>query len=1012
MTISRSRRFYELLKLENRPEEETVAELDIILAGASSDDEAALSAANAAASATAAATSATASATSATSSANSAVASAASASAASTSETNSAVSETEAADSATEAATSATSAATSATAATGSKNQAATSATNAANSETGAASSQTAAASSATSASSSATSASTSASASSTSATNAASSASSAASSASSASTSATNAATSANEAAMSEVSANSSASAASTSASSAATSAALATTEADRAEAVLSNTRTLESFGALGDTVTTDRLIYISGTDDSTSIQSALDWCKANPARKLLGAGDKIYTIRSTLSGTGHFNLDMQGGLILVDANVQALDWKATVEVESEALTSDYVKGSTSLDITNIGQFTIRNDKVCKIVSDAVDPSDRDEGSSSSQYRVSEFFVTSDISDAHEVFLTKPLKFTTGISPTSTSGDEARVDSYTTALNARVVMVDNDERFILRNARFISEPLQGTWTNKTMTISGFVRPLIENIDILHGYNIGIKLSGTYQATLRNIFVEQLKDDISSSNFGYGIGDAGYGTTVENLHIKNVRHGYTSAVSTLAANETNAYSILQSGRTENGSVRGGTAISSSSAPWDTHQSSDNVVFETNTCDTDTTAYGMRGRNITVISPRILRCNVGFYCFNEYASGSTDDDFWTAGKEPEDVTSGHIISPLILDCNETPIYGSYSFLRLSGTGQVRTKDHTMLLNQGGSLTVSGRHEFTSYGGTVSHSNTGCITVTETNSAMTSAFTNAKTTIDGTVVIDAREATTSGVVGVSLGDNCELVITGKLKLMLPSSSTFATLGTGASIKTEKGGVIEVSVEGANDSTLFDPDDMAGCDVIATDGTAYWYDSSDNRGLVETYKDTDSDTTLVGAATESSSFTPLGQKSWNHLVNEKGTGHMKLELYGTKSGTNDSTSINIRSNSSNYVGKLQMPTFARWFKLTLEVNVHSSGDQVFSGHLICQDNDEDEATSSERVRLLLKTETQLPSSDSHVPFILSITGDGGTFDDITILSYRVLSDFGGHY
>lgn len=556
-------------------------------------------------------------------------------------------------------------------------------------------------------------------------------------------------------------------------------------------------NTAALSAFGAAGDTVISATGTLTSGTDDTTAIQAAADWANAVRGRKLVGDDGAVYRVTSAITGTGDLRIDLGSARIFSTADARILDWSATLFGPYD-LATDYTAGDLSIDLTGdpLPVAPLKG-AVIKIVSDGVDPGNRDLGSLTNQNRIGEWFVVGSGSTTTNIVLDRPLRFTRAISPTSTAGDEAEVDSYTTTLAARVVYADPDEVF-----EFIGGVVgheyghDASWTGDAIHVTGFTRPRVLT-HVQKCYGSGVRTFGTIDADVSGCTFSDFRSDR-----GYGVSDAGRNTLATDLRGKNIRHIYSSSGTTMAAGETDPAVIIGTGRVV-GAKFGGHGEAGVFAHWDTHHESEGATMVDAISEgSGLWSHAARGRGIDIVRPKSRNCTNGIFVFTEYDDGDPDEDYFNAGKAQGDFTSARVIDPDI-ECDEAPLAIFNCTAKMAGAGKFSAADHCMIHNNGASVIIEGHHEFTARAGTVSHSRTGCIELDEANSNNGGALVTTLI-IEGTVLIDARNASAATVYGLNLAANCQVIVRGRLKFNLPTGSTLQT-GSGT-LTVEGDGVVE--------------------------------------------------------------------------------------------------------------------------------------------------------------------------------------------------------------
>ena len=525
--------------------------------------------------------------------------------------------------------------------------------------------------------------------------------------------------------------------------------------------------------------------------TDDTVALQGWLDAVGDDVAQ---ADPSKVYVISDTLSVSGA-GLRLRGKLRLFkNSNGKALELQNTVS-GPYSIASDYAAGDLSIDLTGSPLAAApKSGQAFKIVSDAVDPGNRDEGSLTTQYRVGEWFVVGSGSTTTSLVLTAPLKFTTGISPTSTAGDEARVDAYTTALNARVVMIDMDNEVDIEGIDVEYEDGHDAtpWTGDAIRIVGYAHPKI-GFYVKRSYGPGLSMTN-FGGTVAG-HAERCEDDTASGQYGYGVSDSGsYNLKIIGLTGHDNRHLQTSAATRMSADESDPHVILTAGRTQGSQIIGGSGTGGVSAIWDTHHSTDGMQYSNIRAENGGWYGGsFRGRDLTVDGIDVVGCEYGVQFFTEYDSGDADDDLFTAGKTADDFTSGRISNARI-ECRGHVLKASHATVDIGGTGDYRSDDHNLLKQEGGRVVISGYHKFT-VTGNGGDAGISIFDLDNVNAAASAVWSVTELFIapGAYIEIDA----TAGATGLDLFGleaNCKITCYGTIIADVPDASSSLANGAG--------------------------------------------------------------------------------------------------------------------------------------------------------------------------------------------------------------------------
>jgi len=560
--------------------------------------------------------------------------------------------------------------------------------------------------------------------------------------------------------------------------------------------------TFTLEDFGA-----------DAAASDNSAAIIRALTIAAG---RKVVGAPGAIYQLTTAVSFTGPVNLDMSRSKVYMAANVEAFYLKST-PLGPYALTANYDYTTTPLQLSVAAMASApKPGQVMKIVSKALDLGNRDDGSSTDKYRTGEHFVVGIGSTTTNIVLTAPLQFYLGGSDTSTAGDEAIIDAYTTASQAQVIALNMDDKFYFAppEIEYAAGNEATPWTARAIRLRGQTYPVIDSPRIVRGYGPGISLAGTYGARIINPTVLQLIDNTGLGQFGYGISDSGWGTIVEGGNIANTRHGYTTSGARSTYSSLSADDILGLGRCGNAIISNATGSGGLFAIFDTHASGENVTFANCIATAGgNDGFAVRGRNVTLDAPVIVGCASGIQVQTEYDSGDPDDDYYNNGKRTQDFTFANILNPT-MDVAGACLSSDRAGIFLGGVGRYRSKSHGVISANGGEMEIDGFHQFTIAGGAAAAS-VACIDITADSAGSAAAFPGPEIVITGTVIIDATLSTATTPVGVKVDSGCKLVVRGLLRILLPATATLFSAAAGR-IVCEGQGRIEYSIAGTSGVT----------------------------------------------------------------------------------------------------------------------------------------------------------------------------------------------------
>jgi polygalacturonase len=504
-----------------------------------------------------------------------------------------------------------------------------------------------------------------------------------------------------------------------------------------------------VKDFGAVGDGV----------ADDATAIQLAFNAVASGGSVFFPAGSYKLLSGISVVNKTVH--VDARAAKFLVNANVAAFRFDSSTSANIYSLTSNYVIGATTLACSTL-PAALADGTAFKIVSNAVDPANRDKGSNADQYRSGEW-ATASGGTTTSITLRNPLRFTRGVSPTSTAGEEAKVDAYTTALNARVIIPSTYSLSWDGGEIQYEDGHDGDgWNQPALTLTGLYRPTVQGLAINRGYQVGIAIAGCVDAKASNCVVKNLTDNTSLGQFGYGVAEGGcLRTQIIGCSFSNTRHGYTTTNIAIAASSSHLGSLLRSGRTQSSLIANCSAYGKTVSGFDTHHDAEDTAFINCVCEGGDVGFSGRGRNLTFTGCKALNTDIGFIIFTEYESGDPDDDLFVSGK-PEGATTA-TLSSCVAHTIGVPVEVNYCRSVTLDNLDLKSTSHLMVLSKGSNLTLAGNHVYqvTDYDGCrliAENTNKGVLDLLPGDVAL-SGYWNARLTIaaGARVAVDASAAT---------------------------------------------------------------------------------------------------------------------------------------------------------------------------------------------------------------------------------------------------------------
>lgn len=413
--------------------------------------------------------------------------------------------------------------------------------------------------------------------------------------------------------------------------------------------------------------------------------------------------------------------------------------------------LSADYGIGNSYIDITGEPVGLNPGMPFC-IGSVAVDPGNRNEGATGSQYRVGEWLTcVSVVSQGGGVwrinFSGRPafslalygLSSTNGASYTASVynpstrlftsttgtldlGNRPIVAAYTTANYARIWWPTPGVRHITGGVfeyedghGYVDIDDQG-WKSTAFSVTGGT-PIIDGVTISRGYHIGVQCTGCYMPIVKNFDISNLDDkDLvgAGTSLGYAVGFGGCkGGVVQDGRSENVRHMYTSTGATLTVSSESTVGSLansiQNWDTTLERLRGMYNLSS----FDTHHDTFGAHFKDCVSVGDRgNGASARGRAVHFESLTIESSGSGFLAFTEYDSGdaypgsSGKDHFPKVSNQPWAFTSCLLSGHNRVRVNGSALDVTSADCIVTGRLEITTDQHVVCFNSGGQLQFRG------------------------------------------------------------------------------------------------------------------------------------------------------------------------------------------------------------------------------------------------------------------------------------------------------------------
>jgi len=430
----------------------------------------------------------------------------------------------------------------------------------------------------------------------------------------------------------------------------------------------------------------------------------------------KLRLRSGKTYAITSMLNFDGKSVLvDADGALLQVNANVAGMRANSGI-VGPFALTSNYTPGGVTLTVAST--TGLRVGSWVKIVSDAVDPGNRNEGVQSAQWRMAEWrrivTLTSTV-----ITMSSALEFPYALSGELTPADpqlRSTVETYTTANNARVFGPALDY-FVWEGGTWAYEDghdaTDGTgWRQNVMQLGGWDTPTIEGVEITRAYNNAFNLA-TYCGILRDCRARNLSNKFviggSSTNLGYGVSFSGYGETAFGGGGSNCRHVTTTSSVAVAINNATEANLYAWGPTMDASFIGMVGEGRNTPPFGTH--TDAIRSRHISCrvnGSETWMFDIRGRDNWLIDCGGVG-ERGVQALTEWANAGAPDEPGCSGQGRANLTSV-TISGLDIKVRRDALMANGAHMIVTGESKIECDTHSPVIMYGGGLMefTGGRH----------------------------------------------------------------------------------------------------------------------------------------------------------------------------------------------------------------------------------------------------------------------------------------------------------------
>lgn len=742
------------------------------------------------------------------------------------------------------------------------------------------------------------------------------------------------------------------------------------------------------------------------SAIDAAPLIQATIDFAPAG-SKIIIPRG--TYSVLSTVSTDKDLHIDADGVTFNVNANVIPFRFECP-PIAIRALTADYAPGDMSISVAAL-PVAPREGDVIKIVSNAVDPYNRDSGSSANQYRCGEMAVVGHGSTTTNIVLKSPLLFPRGIDPTSISGDEPWIDAYTTAMNARVLLLDRKSLSFTGATIQFEDGHEADWNSAGILVSGYRFASVDSVKIPRGYQSGIVDAGNFYMRVENCVISDLEDNTSLGQYGYGVvSSGGVGSSITGCTFSQVRHGVTTGASPFAADHTDWRRLLRCGATLAGRVSDCTGFGRDQAVFDTHHDARGWRFSNLTAIGGSShVVALRGVGHSLDGLTARGSESGVRVFTELQSGDPDDDLYVAGKPQGQSTA--LLSNLDIRCKSLPIEAiAAREVVLGGINSFQTQDCRAISANGSHVIVAGdvTHRIAANEGETPPIDTAGASVFAAQ-PIPAALVATADYIPG--VTFARGSSWRGNYSAAVDS------TGALKAFNPSDATclfdvqslvhltlsddFSTLcaGGAASYRGDEGGLISWAVDGVADNAITTGLANKAVRAIARDGTAQWDAVGGPAREVLVYRNNGTVASHAGTGSENASVfnAPAAVAP---SINEAGH-YQRHEMVFRKSGSTGTATITGRM-TGNFNWSRVMAASDLVLCVTMEVWTRGPNSQFV--RVTSSTNDANNDITAHKQSTVVRT------FDLTTGQINRIGINAAVGDTITLETYAIYADKGG--
>lgn len=365
--------------------------------------------------------------------------------------------------------------------------------------------------------------------------------------------------------------------------------------------------------------------LVGDDATNDGPALQAALDAANGKTIRLVPG---KTYRIATQVYTRGKsWTLDARGAKIHFDANINGL----IAQAEIDNLQNVSAISGANVTVANGAVFAAGD--FIRVISEDL-PVNARTVNSGDTFKLGEPGIVKSIS-GNVLTLTASL-----------------IDGAAMLTSRRIFRMPLREQIrVIGGEWYYTDGHDATpWAANMVSLYGIIGPRLDGMRITRAYGSGVLLVGTQHAVVTGLHAERLTDNTALGQFGYGLTDMGHSTKVYGLSGGSCRHLITTGALPPPALTTNEDRLHWYGGSRGLRLVGGTAKGCTSAAFDTHHSTDDVVFSGLYAENCLYAVTMRARNarVTDIEARNITDQI-VYVFTElYSLGVSDGIVSEAG----------------------------------------------------------------------------------------------------------------------------------------------------------------------------------------------------------------------------------------------------------------------------------------------------------------------------------------------------------------------------